>query len=247
MGSDGTRLEEWPSAGAGGTVATAPKPEPAPLRAVAAAGFLLDAVRRRRSGRMALWGLVVALSIAGVSLLAYPVFTNFYADRVQSRLEKEFAALEATQPTGFSQQPVAGKALTRIVIPRLKVNVIVVEGTSGNALRAGAGHYPRTALPGSPTGNVAIAGHRTGFGQPFRHLERLREGDDIILQTPIGRYTYKVTAPFDGHANPWVTQPDDLTVLSDTPFPSLTLTTCDPPGTSRLRLIVRAQLSDSSR
>ena len=119
-----------------------------------------------------------------------------------------------------------------------------MEGTTGNALRAGAGHYTTTPLPGE-RGNVAIAGHRTGFGEPFRHLDAMRPGDIITLETPVGNYTYEVMADVDGHKNPWVTHPRDFSVIAPTQEAVLTLTTCDPPHTSLKRLIVRAKLIKS--
>jgi sortase A len=209
-------------------------------RVLGSAGFLFDAARRRKGGRIFLWTLVVGLAIGGVVLLTYPMLTDFWAHRRQSGLAKQFTAPSQIQAYRDRRIPVGG-ALTRLRIPKLGVNVIVVEGISGNALRAGAGHYPDTPLPGE-LGNVAIAGHRTGFGEPFRHLERMRKGDRIILETPIGRYVYEVTGPFDGHANPWITGPKDWTVLTSGIGAELTLTTCDPPHTSKNRMIVRAAL-----
>lgn len=236
----------WPSAGSGAATVATVAPEPMPKRLVASVGFLLDATRRRRSGRIALWMVVVALATSGLWLLSYPFFTDLWAHRIQGGLEKQFTALTVTEPSGFREAPI-GTALTRLRIPKLGVNVIVVEGTSGNALRAGAGHYKGTALPGDPTGNVAIAGHRTGFGQPFRHLERLRRGDEILLATPFGTFVYEVVGPFDGHGNPWIVVPTDLSVTSPTAEPSLTLTTCDPPHSTKNRLIVRARLVGTQR
>lgn len=214
--------------------------ERGPRRLFASAGFLLDAARRRKGGRIALWGLVVALALGGIGLLTYPFITHWWAKRIQGRLETQFGTPGSVQAYKAHSIPVGG-ALTRIKIPKLGVDVIVVEGVTGNALRAGAGHYPDTPLPGE-LGNVAIAGHRTGFGQPFRHVERLREGDEIILETPVGTFRYEVVGPFDGHRNPWITRPDAWEVLDRTPYAALTLTTCDPPNTSKNRLIVRARL-----
>lgn len=244
--NDTSPAEGWPEAGVGARQATDTLPEPAPKRAAGTVGFLLDTVRRRRGGRIALWGVVVALTLAGIGLLAYPFVTNLWANRIQGNLEQQFAdqspaRLEVYESRSFK----TGDALTRIRIPSLGVDKVVVEGVTGNALRAGVGHYPTSALPGDVTGNVAIAGHRTGFGQPFRHLDKMREGDEIWLETPIGRYKYVVTGPFDGHPNPWITTAQDWSVVSQTPEPSLTLTTCDPPGTSKNRLIVRAVLAQS--
>lgn len=238
----------WPQHGSGAATATEPEPvqESGLRRGMGAVGFLLDSIRRRRSGRITLWSLVVGLTLGGVWLIAWPFITNFWAGRIQDGLEQDFAALQANadpNATGYTDanRPGEGQALTRLRIPKLGVNVIVVEGTSGNALRAGAGHFYETSLPGE-TGNVAIAGHRTGYGEPFRHLEKLDKGDQIILETPFATYVYKVMGPFDNHGNPWIVPPTDLTVKGPTSGSVVTLVTCDPPGTSENRLIVRGLL-----
>lgn len=204
----------------------------------------MTAIRRSRAGRSVAWVLVGALTLGGIGLIAYPFVTDVWAGRIQHRLEQQFSDLTNDEQAMIQYRErriQTGNALTRLRIPKLGVNVIVVEGTTGNALRAGAGHYRSTALPGEP-GNTAIAGHRTGFGEPFRHLERMRAGDQIVMDTPIGRYVYVVTPGFAGHPNPWITHAADNGVLQPTAEPSLTLTTCDPPGTSKNRLIVRAVL-----
>ncbi|HEX9712014.1 MAG TPA: class E sortase [Actinomycetota bacterium] len=238
--------EDWPQSGVGSVATQVPRKESAPRRALASIGFVLDATRRRRSGRLFLWFLVIAMALGGLWLLLYPVATDIWANRIQNRLEDQFTQVPAPDPSGVegieSQRPAVGQPLTRIRIPKLGVNVIVVEGISGNALRAGAGHYPTSPLPCEP-GNVAIAGHRTGFGEPFRHLERLSEGDLIVLETPFESCRYRVTGPVaPNKSNPWITHARDWTVVSPTPDSVLTLTTCDPPGTSKNRLIVRAAL-----
>ncbi len=245
-GTNGRHGESWPSAGVGAPTTTDVRPEPAPKRLVGALGFSLSTLRRRRPVRILLWVVVVGLALGGIALLAYPFATNIWADRIQGGLEQEFAAetpakIEAYEAKSFQ----TGDAVTRIRIPSLDVDKVVVEGITGNALRAGVGHYPTSALPGDSTGNVAIAGHRTGFGSPFRHVDRLQEGDVIWLETPVGRYKYEVTGSFDGHNNPWITTAHDWSVIEGTSTPSLTLTTCDPPGTSKNRLIVRAVLTES--
>lgn len=234
--------QNWPQTAPPQQPTQPPRSENPVARALGAAGFVLDAFRRRRAGRITLWALVISLTMSGSGLLAYPFLTSVYAGRVQGNLEERFDELQSSGQTGFSEKIVEGAALTRIRIPRLKVNAIVVEGVSADALRAGAGHLPRSALPGDPTGNVVIAGHRTGFKGFFRYNNRLRTGDVIELTTPFGVYTYSVMPPFDGHRNPWVTVPTDLSVTHPTPEASVTLVTCDPPGSSKNRLIVRARL-----
>ena len=231
--------ESWPSSSVGSRPATAVRKEAAPKRAFGSVRFLLGSARYRKTGRIALWFLVIALALGGIGFLTYPLVTDVWAHRIQHRLTQEFSSPQEKQ---LFLHPVEGSPLTRLIIPRLHVSIIVVEGISGNALRAGAGHYPGTALPGAASGNIAIAGHRTGFGEPFRHLERMTKGDEVDLVTPFGTYKYVVIGPFDGHGNPWITAPTDWSVVGPTPVASLTLTTCDPPHTSLNRMIVRAVL-----
>jgi sortase A len=242
-------MNRWPEGAPPHPPTPQPKRENLLSRSLGAIGFALDAFRRRRAGRMTLWGLVLVLTLSGTGLLAYPFATSVWASKIQGDLEERFDELqEASKDTGatsFTSRPKEGKPVTRIIIPKLKVDAIVVEGVTASALRAGAGHMPRSALPGDPTGNVVIAGHRTGFKGYFRHINKLKQGDRIELVTPFGKYTYSTMAPFDGHRNPWVTAPDDLSVTNITPEPSLTLITCDPPGSSKYRLILRARLVKS--
>jgi LPXTG-site transpeptidase (sortase) family protein len=233
------RDRAWPASGGGARVAVQRPSEAGPMRALASIGFVLDATRRRRSGRIGLWALVVALFVSGVGLLMFPVVTDVWAGNIQDRLKTQFKQLSGnTNAANIAE----GAALTRLVIPKIKVDVIVVQGTGSNALRAGAGHYIQSALPGDPTGNVAIAGHRTGYGHPFRHLDAMKPGDLLYLYTPRGTYTYRTVPPFDGHKNPWVVSPFDWSVINPTAKPSLTLTTCNPVHQATTRLVLRAIL-----
>jgi sortase A len=126
-----------------------------------------------------------------------------------------------------------GDSLTRIRIPAIDVDVVVVEGITPTALRAGAGHYPQTPLP-CESGNVAIAGHRTTYGKPFGNLDRLKAGDTIELTTPIGGCVYQLSRA------PFTVAPSDISVIDPTAERSVTLTTCHPRGSAAQRLIVRA-------
>ena len=174
------------------------------------------------------------LLASAVGVLGYPVYTNLYQSRIQSQLDREFASPAIAD--AFRERRVAvGDSLTRIKIPSIGVDVMVVEGTSASALRAGAGHYPSTPLP-CEQGNVAIAGHRTTYGRPFAQLDRMKPGDEITLETPIGNCTYVVSR------EPFVIAPTNLSVIDPTPGGTLTLTTCHPKGSARQRLIVKADL-----
>ncbi|MGH9154398.1 MAG: sortase [Acidimicrobiales bacterium] len=196
---------------------------------------LINTLRRSRAARIGLSGLSVILLLSAVGLLGYPFYTNLYQSRVQGRLNRQFASAEHVERYRSASLKV-GDALTRIKIPRIGVDVVVVEGTTASALRAGAGHYGDSALPCS-LGNVAIAGHRTTYGKPFSNLDRLKPGDPIILETPIGRCTYEVSRA------PFTVRPDDFSVVANTPTAStLTLTTCHPKGSAKERLIIRATM-----
>jgi sortase A len=177
----------------------------------------------------------VLLAVFAVGLLAYPLYTNFYQDRLQSKLAIEFKN-DATRRAFQAGETAIGDPITKISIPAADLKpTVVVEGTGASALRAGAGHYPNTPLPGEE-GNVAIAGHRTTYGKPFANLDHLKPGDEIFLETPVGKYTYKVSK------DPFVVTPTDFTVIAQTPGKTLTLTTCHPKGSARQRLVVKAEL-----
>jgi sortase A len=204
-------------------------------------GALCSDALRRPGGRRALSVLFVILMVSGLAMFAYPVGTDAYSRYKQGRLNSQFGGsrLEQSYADGKFAE---GSVLTRLLIPKLKLNVLVVEGTSADALRAGAGHYVGTPLPGE-AGNVAIAGHRTTFGRPFNHLDEMKTGDEVELETPFKIFHYRVLAPFDGHANPWPINPKNTSVLADTPSRYLlTLTTCHPKGSARERLILRLEL-----
>ena len=206
-------------------------------RVTSALGVLADSWRRRPATRRLLSVLSVLLLLGGVVLFSWPFLTNLYTDYRQSALEKEFVS-PASRRAYIARTIEPGEALTRIQIPSLGVDTMVVEGTTLSALQAGAGHYEDTALP-CEEGNAAIAGHRTTYGKPFAEIDELAPGDAITLVTPVGRCTYRVTGP------PFITSPTDFGVLRDADASLLTLTTCHPPGSAEQRLIVRAKLVSS--
>jgi sortase A len=200
-------------------------------------GMVVDTWRRRPGPRRFLTFLSVLLLLGGVVLFAWPFLTNVYTGYRQSTLEEELLSEESRRAyVTRTIQP--GEALTRILIPKLGLDTIVVEGTTLSALQAGAGHYADTALP-CEEGNAGIAGHRTTYGKPFAEVDDLRKGDRITLETPVGRCTYEVTT------TPFVTTPTDFDVLDQGRGSELTLTTCHPPGSNSQRLIVKAELVSS--
>ena len=196
-------------------------------------GRVVEVLRRRRWMRRSLSGASLVMVVVAVVMLGWPFWTDVYQGRVQQRLDRQLAS--PTLQQAYKARSIGtGDALTRIKIPAIHVDVVVVEGTTQSALRAGAGHYPQTPLPCEP-GNVGIAGHRTTYGKPFHNLDLLHPGDAIILETPVGKCTYKVVRTE-------IVLPTDTHVVDPTPVPMLTLTTCHPKGSARQRLVVHAQL-----
>jgi sortase A len=197
-------------------------------------GRIVHVLRKRPWARRSLSGVSVILALVAVGMLGWPFFTDVYQRRLQSQLDTELASPEIEQAY-VAGEVKTGDALTRIKIPKINVDVVVVEGTTQSALRAGAGHYPQTPLP-CEAGNVAIAGHRTTYGKPFHNLDQLAPGDEITLETPIGSCRYILEAV------PFVVAPTDTHVVDQTDRSMLTLTTCHPKGSARQRLIVQAVL-----
>jgi sortase A len=204
-------------------------------------GALVGDALRRPGGRKALSALSIVLFIAGVAMFAYPVGTDAYSRYQQGHLNDQFGSSQLADDYRNNDVEV-GSPLTRLRIPRVKLDVLVVEGTTAAALRAGAGHYVGTPLPGE-VGNVSIAGHRTTFGRPFNRLDELKTGDEVILETPFKVFHYRVLPAFEGHANPWPVSPKNASVIANVKGRSLlTLTTCHPKGSARQRLILRLEL-----
>jgi sortase A len=136
------------------------------------------------------------------------------------------------------ERPKPGKALGLIVIKRIGLKQTVVEGSDKESLKTGPGHYPTTPMPGQP-GNSAIACHRTTYGAPCFNLDLVREGDEILVQTLQGKFRYVTERQ-------WTVKPkgpEATAVLAPTPGENvLTLTTCEPKYSAKLRRIVRARL-----
>jgi len=153
--------------------------------------------------------------------------------RVISQLPDERARL-AFLARSFKRRASNGQAVGRIKIPKAGANWVIVKGTTTGDLRKGPGVYPQTPLPGAP-GTVAIAGHRTTYGAPFRHIDRLSSGDPITLTLPYGRFTYRVQ-----HRR--IVGPNDIWVIKRVGYDRLVLTACHPLYSAAKRIVVFARL-----
>ena len=148
-----------------------------------------------------------------------------------------------SKATEFSRLLRDGQHVGQIVIPRIHLRIGVVQGTTEGDLANGVGHYDAesglgTALPGMG-GVIAIAGHRTTYLAPFRHIDDLRAGDNIYLRTAYGSFRYSVYA----HRT---VVPDDWSILRSRPFEKLVLSACHPLHSASHRWIVFARLEGAA-
>ena len=108
-------------------------------------------------------------------------------------------------------------------------------GTDAAQLREGPGHYPGTPLPGRH-GTVAVAGHRTTYLAPFRHLDALESGDEIEVTMPYGRFSYRVDRTR-------IVAPTALWVTRPVGHDQIVLTACNPLYSAAQRIVVFARLA----
>jgi sortase A len=169
---------------------------------------------------------------AGVTLLWQEPVSAYVGKQNQETLKKAF--IDPPRRV-IQRQPLKGDAIAKIMIPSIGVSKYVVEGTDVDSLRKGPGHYPETPLPGE-SGTTAIAGHRTTYGAPFRHIDEVKHGEPIIIDMPDGRFLYRVQRT-------QVVDDQDLSVLDRVGYQRLVLSACHPLYSAAQRIIVFARLA----
>jgi sortase A len=198
---------------------------------------------------------IVVLADAGLTLLWQEPFSAAYGALKQGQAEDQLNELESEYPTPADLAAIAGvrgtaakariladrfkphlqqgHAIGRIKIDRIGLNIVVVQGTDTASLQKGPGHYTATPIPGQP-GTVGIAGHRTTYLAPFRHIDQIREGDEIRVEMPYAAFTYTV----EKHE---VVDPSDVGIIKPVGYDRLVLTACHPPYSAAHRYAVFAK------
>ena len=178
------------------------------------------------------------LVIVGALLLGYvgAQYGEMYLE--QRHLAQEWQRQQQASP---SSRPAAGASrteeddgLTRLSVPKIDLDSVIVEGTNHKALLLGPGHLKDTPAPGE-TGNSVITGHRDTF---FRHIHELEKGDTVLVQREGKTFRYQVVGKK-------VVEPDDLSVIRPVNDSQLTLITCYPTyyiGPAPKRLVVFSKL-----
>ena len=211
-----------------------------------------DLQPRRRSAGMQVLGVVGELFLTLAAICALYIAWQLWWTGVES----ERAQLEQRETVSWSdpaaagttaqiaqpqqgdppKQPEAsaeGNLVAQLYIPRFGLNWQrnVVEGVGSEQLALhGLGHYPTSQMAGQ-VGNYAVAGHRSGYGEPLGNVNLLQEGDPIIVRTQDYWYVYHYT-------NNKITLPNDVGVVDPDPSNDgaqksesgryITLTTCEP-------------------
>jgi sortase A len=213
---------------------------------------------------------------AGVLLLLFVIYqlwgTGFRTGAEQSGLRDDFQARKAelaratttappttvattgprptapVTPSTAAPTPPAriGDAIGVIRIPRIGVDFTIVEGVDLNNLARGPGHFPDTPLPGQ-AGNAAVAGHRVTHSAPFNRLDELVPGDQILVETFQGPFTYEIvpeggvgTDPAIGHR---IIAPTQTEILDQPPGQNIiTLMACHPKYDLKERIVVVGRL-----
>jgi sortase A len=221
------------------------------------------APRRRRTLRALSTVMIVAgavlLADAAVTLVwqepVSAVYARIQQDRLDDRLQEleqaplapaERRALEripdparrqAFRARALGRRLEPGDPMGRIVMPAIGVSEVFVSGTGTGDLRKGPGHYPSTPLPGE-RGTVAIAGHRTTYGAPFRRVDDLERGDRIELRMPYGRFVYRVERTR-------IVPPTEVSVTARVAYDRLVLSACHPLYSAAKRIVVFARLEQA--
>jgi len=215
--------------------------------------------------RSMLRGVSTVLIVAGVLMLIDAALTVAWQEPVtaliaklrQGQLNDDLDKLERAGPTPVEQraldhlhtdrQRIAflarslrrrlkdGDAAGRIRIRKIDANYVIVKGTDPAALRRGPGIYDHTPFPGA-RGTTGIAGHRTTYLAPFRHIDRLGPGDDIEVDMPYATFHYRVQKR-------QIVTPDSIWIIRRQPYDRLVLSACHPLYSAAKRIVVFARLA----
>ena len=226
--------------------------------------------RRRRALRALSTTLIVlgalALIDVGVTLVWQEPFSALYAKLQQDQLRDTLRTLERAKPTvrenahllglveehrrisflasELARHAALGSAVGSIRIPRINADFVLVYGTGTEELEKGPGIYTQSIYPGTRFpglgATTAIAGHRTTFLAPFRHIDELRRGDRILVNMPYAHFVYTVIGQRS------VLPTDVYAAIRHAHYGRLVLSACTPLFSAAERLLVYARLTKTT-
>ena len=214
-------------------------------------------MRRRRFLRILGTGLVIAGGLVLVWVLVVwqwqDPFTALYTKWKQRQLTSQYdRRADSFESSITSASPAAerasiaraakryrlsskrGEAIGRLRVPRMGVNMILVNGTDATTLKKGPGRDLRTFMPGENR-LIYVAGHRTTYLAPFSKIDSMRPDDRVTIEVPYGTFIYAVTRRR-------IVKATDLSVLRSPRYELLALQACHPRFFASHRYISYARL-----
>lgn len=183
--------------------------------------------------------LSVAFMVFGIGFIFWSTFNIWSQSNytVKATPSHYLAPTSSPDKPLYPVYPVDGDSIGSLTIPALNQKLPLIQGTGVNELKKGVGHFIQSVLPGEKD-NCVLSGHRDTV---FSKMGNLKVGDQLIIQTSAGIFTYKVSGTR-------IVDKDDKTVIVPTKHAVLTLTTCYPfnfIGNAPDRYIVSADLIKS--
>jgi sortase A len=201
---------------------------------------------------------VVVVADAGLTLAYKEPLSSIYGSIKQSEAADQLKEREAAYPAPaerrliegpgdersriaalaerFAEETKIGEPIGRIEMPAMDgLDMVVVQGTNETSLEKGPGHYSATPYPGQG-GTVGIAGHRTTYLAPFRHIDSVEAGDGITLKMPYATFHYEVQKTE-------IVDDEDRAVVRPVGYERLVLSACHPLYSAEERYIVFARMT----
>lgn len=176
--------------------------------------------------------------LIGVCLISITGFMKYETYKKQQKSLESFKNMDSYSEADEGEENTENggekTAIAVLKIPKINLEVAVVQGVEKEDIKYVVGHFKDSVMPGE-VGNLCVAGHRTSnYGQPFKEVDKLQQGDEIIFTYNGGEYVYTVNDSF-------VVTPYDTYILDNTEDEAtMTLITCT--MDSKNRLIIKGTL-----
>ena len=185
----------------------------------------------------------VLLILIGVGIIGTVAYKKIVTSQKQNELLEAFESQLAEGDNENTEEEVNLDSINGYTpiaimeIPSIKLKQPVVEGITEDVIKYFLGKFPESTMPGE-VGNFAVAGHRVSdFTDAFINLYKVKPGDDVIVTTKDGKYTYEVEESF-------IVDPEQVEVLENADYEKITLITCT--IGSKRRVIVTGKLIEKN-
>ena len=185
----------------------------------------------------------VLLILIGVGIIGTVAYKKIVTSQKQNELLEAFESQLAEGDNENTEEEVNLDSINGYTpiaimeIPSIKLKQPVVEGITEDVIKYFLGKFPESTMPGE-VGNFAVAGHRVSdFTDAFINLYKVKPGDNVIVTTKDGKYTYEVEESF-------IVDPEQVEVLENADYEKITLITCK--IGSKRRVIVTGKLIEKN-